>query len=113
MGEYWLRIRDTQRANGFLSVSEATTKDLVELYNVSTSYVSTSWNRISTNYKPACATEVADFKRMYGISKPYIAVVGARYEYKNYGILWQALNASSQLQKHFQVVMTGHREYMA
>jgi len=46
---------------------------------------------MSTHFRPASKSEVVNFKAQYGISKPYLLIVGARWEYKNYAILKEAL----------------------
>jgi hypothetical protein len=49
------------------------------------SIVATSDNRAAPEFLPASPDAVAAFRESRGLKKPYILVVGTRYDYKNYG----------------------------
>ena len=76
----WFAVMGPQRPRG-----------LQEMYGVNPTYVKTSPNRMSKFFRPATSSEMADFKAVRGITKPYLLIVGARWPYKNYDILTAAL----------------------
>ena len=66
---------------------------------------------MSRFFRPASKGEVADFKAKYGINKRFFLIVGARWPYKNYGILIEALASLPQfMQRSHLLVAVGPGE---
>jgi len=108
--EYWPRIKNLQKAAGFLSISKSTTDDLCEIYGIcdGSKYVATSDNRVSPDFHRASQSEVEKFKKTLKSQKPYILVVGKRYAYKNYGILWEGIEQMPEsFKQKYQVLLVG------
>lgn len=115
--EYWARIEGTRQwANSLISVSEATTRDLVELYAVPPSIITTTHNRINPLIRRASPETIADFRRRHGISAQtqYIVLVGQRFVYKNTAIVFEAFSSlPKNIRSSAAIVLVGKQPILS
>jgi glycosyltransferase involved in cell wall biosynthesis len=99
--------RGIQHASAFLTISEHTAKDLIELHpEIDPHTVTPALCGVQPVFKPADATQIASFRTQYGITKPYFLLVGAGGGYKNTILFWQGF-AKLANSSDFDIVCTG------
>jgi glycosyltransferase involved in cell wall biosynthesis len=99
--------RGIQHASAFLTISERTAKDLIELYpEIDPQTVTPALCGVQPVFKPADAAQIASFRTQYGITKPYFLLVGAGGGYKNTILFWQGF-AKLANNSEFDIVCTG------
>lgn len=98
-----------QRATHILADSEATKRDLIEIYGVSAEKVSTLYAGVSPHFQPI--TKEKQFRavrKKYGLgTAPYIFTVGTVQPRKNYRMLIRAFASIAQQFPHNLVVAGG------
>lgn len=96
-------------ADRFLCVSAHTAAELQRYYpDTACKPVHVVHNGIPECFRPAQASEIEQFKRRYGISKPYFLFVGPRAWYKNFGTLLDAF-ASMPNRAEFLIVSSNNQ----
>ncbi len=90
-----------QRADLLVAVSEATKRDLIELYNIPESTI-----RVVYEGGPDQVTSSANV-RSFAHERPYVLYVGTRGGYKNFSNLLRAYASSEKLKKNFDLVCFG------
>jgi glycosyltransferase involved in cell wall biosynthesis len=99
--------RGIQHASAFLTISEHTAKDLIELHpEIDPQTVTPALCGVQPVFKPADAARIASFRTQYGITKPYFLLVGAGGGYKNTILFWQGFAKLANNSK-FDIVCTG------
>jgi len=97
-----------QKASAYISVSENTAKDLVELFpDISAELITIAKNGVNHQiFSPASQENINYFRAKYDIRKPYFLLVGAGSGYKNSILFFQAFSqlASSS---GFDILITG------
>jgi glycosyltransferase involved in cell wall biosynthesis len=95
-----------EHASAYLTISEHTAKDLVEIYpDIDSSTVTVAHCGVQSVFKPASATNLAEFRAKYGITKPYF-VIGSPGGYKNTELFLQAF-AQLPAKSGFDIIVTG------
>jgi glycosyltransferase involved in cell wall biosynthesis len=95
-----------EHASAYLTISEHTAKDLVEIYpDIDASTVTVAHCGVQSVFKPASATNLAEFRAKYGITKPYF-VIGSPGGYKNTELFLQAF-AQLPAKSGFDIIVTG------
>jgi glycosyltransferase involved in cell wall biosynthesis len=95
-----------EHASAYLTISEHTAKDLVEIYPaINASTVTVAHCGVQAVFKPASATNLAEFRAKYGITKPYF-VIGSPGGYKNTELFLQAF-AQLPAKSGFDIIVTG------
>ena len=98
--------RAIEHASAYLTISENTAKDLVEIYpDIDSSTVTVAHCGVQSIFKPASATNLAEFRAKYGITKPYF-VIGSPGGYKNTELFLQAF-AQLPAKSGFDIIVTG------
>jgi glycosyltransferase involved in cell wall biosynthesis len=106
-----------EHALAYLTISEHTAKDLIEIYpTIDANTVTVAHCGVQSVFKPASATNLAEFRAKYGITKPYF-VIGSPGGYKNTELFLQAF-AQLPAKSGFDIIVTGgqvmseeHRQY--
>jgi glycosyltransferase involved in cell wall biosynthesis len=99
--------RGIQHASAFLTISEHTAKDLIELNpEIDPQTVIPALCGVQSIFKPADAEQIASFRTQNGIAKPYFLLVGAGSGYKNTILFWQGF-AKLANNSDFDIVCTG------
>jgi glycosyltransferase involved in cell wall biosynthesis len=100
-----------QHASSYISISKNTASDLVNLFpDISEKSMNIAHCGVDTKFGDSTSSEVFQFKRAYGLDKPYFLMVGPGFSqetsYKN-SILF--MKAFAQLENHqsFDIVCTG------
>jgi glycosyltransferase involved in cell wall biosynthesis len=109
--------RAIEHASAYLAISEHTAQDLIEIYpEIDASTVTVAHCGVQSVFKPASATNLAEFRAKYGITKPYF-VIGSPGGYKNTELFLQAF-AQLPAKSGFDIIVTGghvmseeHRQY--
>jgi glycosyltransferase involved in cell wall biosynthesis len=109
--------RAIEHASAYLTISEHTAKDLVEIYpHIDSSTVTVAHCGVQTVFKQASVTNLAEFRYKYGIAKPYF-IVSSPGGYKNTELFLQAF-ARLPAKSGFDIIVTGghilgeeHRQY--
>lgn len=99
--------RAIQQASTFLSISQNTAKDLAQFFSeIEEQNVKVALCGVPNNFTPANLAEINSFRSKYGITKPYLMIVGLSGGYKNTTLFLQAF---SQLPTKlaFDLVFTG------
>ena len=102
-----LLIDDKKRsifnAQHIIAVSEATKKDVIDIYNISPDKITVVYHGVSlfTNAKKTNANGDPSFK------KPFLLYVGLRERYKNARLLMEVYAADKELQNKFDLVFFG------
>ncbi|QUS60997.1 glycosyltransferase [Synechocystis sp. PCC 7339] len=113
LSEFWWREKRYAivYASQYITVSRNTAKDLLKLCpEVKASQVNIIHNGVDSIFSPASAAEIAAVKYKFAINSPYLLLVGSRLslnQYKNATILFQAFQASKDLQKLTLVCVGG------
>ncbi len=98
--------RAIEHASAYLTISEHTAKDLVEIYsNIDPNTVKIAHCGVQSVFKEASVTNLAEFRYKYGISNPYF-VIGASGGYKNTELFLQAFDRLSS-KSGFDIIVTG------
>jgi predicted O-methyltransferase YrrM len=98
--------RAIEHASAYLTISEHTAKDLIEIYPaINASTVTVAHCGVQAVFKPASATNLAEFRAKYGIAKPYF-VIGSPGGYKNTELFLQAF-AQLPAKSGFDIIVTG------
>jgi len=98
--------RAIEHASAYLTISENTAKDLVEIYsNIDPSTVTVAHCGVQSVFKQASTTNLAEFRYKYGISKPYF-VISASGGYKNIELFLQAFDRLAS-KSGFDLIVTG------
>jgi glycosyltransferase involved in cell wall biosynthesis len=106
-----------EHASAYVTISEHTAKDLVEIYpDIDSSKVTVAHCGVQAVFKPASATNLAEFRYKYGIAKPYF-IISSPGGYKNTELFLQAFNRLPA-KSGFDIIVTGghvlaeeHRQY--
>jgi glycosyltransferase involved in cell wall biosynthesis len=109
--------RAIEHASAYLTISEHTAQDLVEIYPaIDASTVTVAHCGVQAVFKPASATNLAEFRYKYGIAKPYF-IISSPGGYKNTELFLQAF-AQLSVRSGFDIIVTGghvlseeHRQY--
>jgi glycosyltransferase involved in cell wall biosynthesis len=95
-----------EHASAYLTISEHTAKDLVEIYsNIDPNTVTVAHCGVQSVFKQASITNLAEFRYKYGIAKPYF-VIGASGGYKNIELFLQAFDRLPS-KSGFDIIVTG------
>jgi glycosyltransferase involved in cell wall biosynthesis len=98
--------RAIEHASAYLTISEHTAKDLVEIYsNIDPNTVTVAHCGVQSVFKQASITNLAEFRYKYGIAKPYF-VIGASGGYKNIELFLQAFDRLPS-KSGFDIIVTG------
>jgi FkbM family methyltransferase len=98
--------RAIEHASAYLTISEHTAKDLVEIYPaIDANTVTVAHCGVQSVFKPASATNLAEFRAKYGITKPYF-IIGSPGGYKNTELFLQAF-AQLPAKSGFDIIVTG------
>jgi glycosyltransferase involved in cell wall biosynthesis len=106
-----------EHASAYVTISEYTAKDLVEIYpDIDSSKVTVAHCGVQAVFKPASATNLAEFRYKYGIAKPYF-IISSPGGYKNTELFLQAFDRLPA-KSGFDIIVTGghvlaeeHRQY--
>jgi glycosyltransferase involved in cell wall biosynthesis len=109
--------RAIEHASAYLTISEHTAKDLVEVYaGIDPDKVTVAHCGVQSTFKPATISDLAEFRYKYGITKPYF-IIGSPGGYKNTELFLQAFN-QLYTNSGFEIIVTGgnilsneHRQY--
>jgi glycosyltransferase involved in cell wall biosynthesis len=108
MLEYLRRVvpRSAQRADHIIAVSEATRRDLIELYHLPPEKITAIGHGVSGEWSPASGAEIGRIRQKYGISPDadYILTVGTLQPRKNHLRLVQAF---ARLKGEARLVISG------
>ncbi len=98
--------RAIEHASAYVTISEHTAQDLIEIYpDIDASTVTVAHCGVQVIFKPASATNLAEFRSKYGIAKPYF-VVSAPGGYKNTELFLKAF-AQLPVKSGFDIIVTG------
>ncbi len=98
--------RAIEHASAYLTISEHTAKDLIEIYpDVDANTVTVAHCGVQSVFKPASVTNLAEFRAKYGITKPYF-VIGSPGGYKNTELFLKAF-AQLPTKSGFDIIVTG------
>ncbi len=98
--------RAIEHASAYLTISEHTAKDLVEIYsNIDPNTVTVAHCGVQSVFKEASITNLAEFRYKYGITKPYF-VIGSPGGYKNTELFLQAFDRLPS-KSGFDLIVTG------
>lgn len=87
------KAKAIEKASSYLSVSESTKNDFMELFpDQSHKKVFLTPNAVSDKFRPRTAEETAKFRRKHNIQKPYFMLVGHRHGYKNAVLFFKAFS---------------------
>jgi glycosyltransferase involved in cell wall biosynthesis len=95
-----LKRRNCERADRIIAISDATKRDLVELFKISS-------EKITVVHLADSLPKLAQPKTQEANSEKYLLYVGRRGDYKNFGRLLEAFAASPFLKRHFHLVAFG------
>ncbi|MBD3563488.1 glycosyltransferase family 4 protein, partial [Planktothrix sp. FACHB-1355] len=96
-----------RHASTYITISENTARDLVKFFpDLSPDRVTVAHCGVSSILSPATQAEIDNFKKKYGIAKPYFILVGSRSGYKNGTLFFQAFGKLHSKQA-FDIVCTG------
>ncbi|WP_374824726.1 glycosyltransferase [Aerosakkonema sp. BLCC-F183] len=96
-----------RHASTYITISENTARDLVKFFpDVSADRVTVAHCGVNSILSPATQAEIDNFKKKYGIAKPYFILVGSRSGYKNGTLFFQAFGKLYSKQA-FDIVCTG------
>lgn len=100
--------RSARRADHVIAVSEATRRDLIELYQIPADKITVLYHGISTHFKPVeQADRLAAVRQKYGLGeRPFILSVGTIQPRKNYRRLIQAF---AHLDESMALVIVGSK----
>jgi FkbM family methyltransferase len=109
--------RAIAHASAYITISEHTAQDLVEIYSdIDPNTVTVAHCGVQSVFKEASATNLAEFRYKYGIAKPYF-VISSPGGYKNTELFLQAF-AQLPAKSGFDIIVTGghilseeHRQY--
>nr|WP_198288365.1 glycosyltransferase [Chamaesiphon minutus] len=100
--------RGIEHASAYLTISEHTAKDLLELYpDIDPSTVTVSHCGVQPVFKTRSTESIDEFRHKYEITKPYFILIGSVLDgYKNGILFWQGF---SQLDRsdEFDIICTG------
>jgi glycosyltransferase involved in cell wall biosynthesis len=98
--------RAIEHASAYLTISEHTAKDLIEIYPaIDANTVTVAHCGVQSVFKQASATNLAEFRAKYGIAKPYF-IIGSPGGYKNTELFLQAF-AQLPAKSGFDIIVTG------
>jgi glycosyltransferase involved in cell wall biosynthesis len=98
--------RAIEHASAYVTISEHTAQDLVEIYpEIDASSVTAALCGVQAVFQPASATNLAEFRAKYGIAKPYF-IVSAPGGYKNTELFLQAFT-QLPAKAGFDIIVTG------
>ncbi|PSB57168.1 FkbM family methyltransferase [Chamaesiphon polymorphus] len=98
--------RAIEHASAYITISEHTAKDLVEIYsNIDPDTVTVAHCGVQSIFQQPSVTNLAEFRYKYGIAKPYF-VIGAPGGYKNIELFLQAFDRLPT-KSGFDIIMTG------
>lgn len=84
--------RSVERADHIVAVSEATRRDLIELYQTPPEKISVIYHGVTAHFKPVEQTETGPVRQKYGLGdRPFMLSVGTIQPRKNYRRLIRAL----------------------
>jgi glycosyltransferase involved in cell wall biosynthesis len=95
-----LKRRNCERADRIIAISDATKKDLIELFEISS-------EKITVVHLADSLPKLARPKTQEPNSEKYLLYVGKRGDYKNFRRLLEAFAASPFLKRHFHLVAFG------
>jgi glycosyltransferase involved in cell wall biosynthesis len=109
--------RAIEHASAYLTISEHTAKDLVEIYpDIDSSKITVAHCGVQSVFRQASVTNLAEFRYKYGITKPYF-IISAPGGYKNTELFLQAFDRLPT-KSGFDIIVTGghvmseqHRQY--
>jgi glycosyltransferase involved in cell wall biosynthesis len=87
-----LAFRLLRRAQAVITVSQQTADDTVRMAHVSRDRVHVIHHGVAPAFRPAGADQVAETRRRYGITSPYVLAVGTQDPRKRVGLLMDALS---------------------
>jgi glycosyltransferase involved in cell wall biosynthesis len=71
-------------ASAHIAISKNTAKDLTQLFpHINIPDVCVAYCGVDSHFQPVAPEQVAQFKMTWGITKPYVLIVGKRTQYKN------------------------------
>ena len=88
--------RSVRAARRVIAVSEATKRDVVEIFGVPSERVDVVYNGVDTGFSPAAAGEIGAFRRRKGLPERYILHLGTLEPRKNLVRLVQAFHTTRQ-----------------
>jgi glycosyltransferase involved in cell wall biosynthesis len=98
--------RAIEHASAYVTISEHTAQDLVEIYPaIDSNTVTVAHCGVQSVFKPASATNLAEFRYKYGIAKPYF-IISSPGGYKNTELFLQAF-AQLPVRSGFDIIVTG------
>ncbi len=107
-GPMWVEKREAiDRASAHIAVSQNTRRDLLRLCPaVRPEQVTMAHCGVPAQFRPASAERIAEFRRRFGLPKPFFLTVGTRKTYKNITLLFKAFGQFPQ-REQFQIVCVG------
>jgi glycosyltransferase involved in cell wall biosynthesis len=109
--------RAIEHASAYLTISEHTAKDLIEIHTcIDPKTVTVAHCGVQSTFKLATISDLAEFRYKYGITKPYF-IISSPGGYKNTELFLQAFNRLPT-NSGFEIIVTGgsvlsaeHRQY--
>jgi glycosyltransferase involved in cell wall biosynthesis len=109
--------RAIEHASAYLTISEHTAKDLIEIHaSIDPNAVTVAHCGVQSTFKLATISDLAEFRYKYGVTKPYF-IIGSPGGYKNTELFLQAFNQLPS-KSGFEIIVTGgsilsdeHRQY--
>lgn len=96
-----------RQASAYITISRNTANDLIKFFpDISAKSVTVAHCGVNSILSPATQEEIEQFKKKYGIFKPYFILVGSRSGYKNGDLFFQAFG-KLQSKQGFDIVCTG------
>ena len=96
-----------RQASAYITISQNTANDLIKFFpDIAAESVTVAHCGINSILSPATQSEIENFKKKYGISKPYFILVGSRSGYKNGTLFFQAFGKLYS-KEGFDIICTG------
>lgn len=97
-------------AHRLATVSEFSKNDISNRYGISSHKIDVVFNAASSNFKPASAAQISDFKIIHTAGQPYFLFVGAMHPRKNIERLILAFDQLKNEQKgDYKLVLAGNK----
>ena len=104
--EWLTKRRAFSSASSFVTISDATRRDLCLFYAVDSGSVAVAYPGLTSAFYPASDGEVAAFRERWGLHEPFFLLVGNRGLYKN-GIAALRGFAASSLRGQARLIASG------
>ncbi len=104
--EWILKKHCIDNAARFICVSENTQYDLMHHYSIPQEKIYVAHNAADSSYRPQSQQAVDQIRKKYNLPQIFALVVGARYPYKNYSLLFEAMKLLEPAQR-IPVVIAG------